>query len=207
MDDRPRNVDNGRGRENRRDAILSAAAELFSSAGYSATGVDEIGEAAGITGPAIYRHFGGKGEVLNELVTRRIEDLLAGVADVVGDRSSPEHVLRGLVENLIAAVLADRHAWVVLNREQRHLDRPSRLKLNRAHRIHGEEWTHALRQVRPELSDDDAVTIVNGAFGVAASITHRMVADVSDEVMSRGLVEASMRILLETPVSTRRAAS
>ena len=198
---------NGDGRKGRRDAILAAAVELFSNNGYAATGVDEIGEAAGITGPAIYRHFGGKGQVLNEVVTRRIEELLAGVADVIDDDASPEQVLRGLAENLIAAVLADRHAWVVLNREQRHLDRSSKMKLNRAHRVHGEEWIHALRQVRPELSDDEAVTIVNGAFGVAASITHRLVADVSDESLSSALVEASMRILLETPVPARRAAS
>lgn len=192
-------------RKGRRDAILAAAAELFSSNGYAATGVDQIGEAAGITGPGIYRHFGGKSQVLNEVITRRIEDLLAGVADVVDGALSPEEVLRGLVHNIIDAVLADRAAWAVLTREHRHLDRSSRMKLNRAHRLHTDEWIHALGQVRPELAGDEVSTIVHGAFGVAASITHRIVADVSDEAVAGALGEASMRILLQTPAPARPA--
>src|SRR3990172_3114367 len=41
----------------RREAILDAATHLFSARGYADTGIDDIGAAVGITGPAVYRHF------------------------------------------------------------------------------------------------------------------------------------------------------
>ena len=52
----------------RRDEILAAAVKLFHERGYHATGMDDIGAEAGISGPAIYRHFKGKEEILEVLL-------------------------------------------------------------------------------------------------------------------------------------------
>ena len=43
----------------RKDRILTAAANLVAQKGYHAVSMTEIGTTAGITGPAIYRHFLG----------------------------------------------------------------------------------------------------------------------------------------------------
>src|SRR3954464_9317806 len=43
--------------KDRRARIALAAAELFCERGYHGVGIDEIAEAVGITGPAVYRHF------------------------------------------------------------------------------------------------------------------------------------------------------
>ena len=56
----------------RREAIVAAAAELFAENGYAAVGMDDIGAAAGVTGPAIYRHFEAKAAVLTEVFDRII---------------------------------------------------------------------------------------------------------------------------------------
>jgi AcrR family transcriptional regulator len=49
----------------RRDRrIADAAANLFLARGFDSVGVDEIGELAGVTGPAIYRHFRSKADLL-----------------------------------------------------------------------------------------------------------------------------------------------
>ena len=48
-------------------AILDSAKRLFYERGYDGVGVDEIGAASGVTGPAIYRHFTGKEEILATL--------------------------------------------------------------------------------------------------------------------------------------------
>lgn len=190
-------------RAGRKEAILAAAADLFSNQGYSATGIDEIGEAAGITGPGVYRHFGGKSAVLDEVITRRITELINGVAEVVAAADGPEEVLSGLVDNLVGAVLGDRASWAVFTREQRHLEPASRSKVNRAHRLHLEEWVHALVQLRPELSEPEARTVVHGAFGIAGSITHRHGAPVSDEALAATLHDAAMNVLLRTPAPAR----
>lgn len=47
---------------------MDAALNLFSEKGYAAVGVDEIGAAAGVKGPAIYHYFKGKEAILDELV-------------------------------------------------------------------------------------------------------------------------------------------
>jgi len=46
-----------------KEKLLQAAFELFSERGFAAVGIREIGDRAGLTNPAIYQHFKGKGEL------------------------------------------------------------------------------------------------------------------------------------------------
>jgi AcrR family transcriptional regulator len=190
-----------RTRGNRREVILEAAAELFSQRGYPATGVDEIGEAAGISGPGVYRHFGTKNEVLGEVVDRAIARVVSGVAAVVGASDDGWDVLRGLVDNMVRAVLSDRAAWTVVVREQRHLDPGASRTLGRAHRLHIEEWVHALAQVRPELPDADVRVIVHGVLGVCAPFAVRPDTGLDDERLVALLADLAMKILRDTRVA------
>jgi len=48
----------------RRQAVLDAACEAFSAASYRGATTAEIAEAAGISEPILYRHFGSKRELL-----------------------------------------------------------------------------------------------------------------------------------------------
>jgi TetR/AcrR family transcriptional regulator len=66
MDRKPVERDETRGR------ILEAALELFSRRGYEGTGIQEIVDAAGLTKPSLYYHFGSK------------QGLLEAVAGVFG---------------------------------------------------------------------------------------------------------------------------
>jgi AcrR family transcriptional regulator len=157
----------------RREAILASAATLFSQHGYPATGIDEIGAAAGITGPGVYRHFDNKNGVLGEVVRRAVEHVVDGVAQVVDDGATDWDVLEGLVRNMISAVLSDRAAWAVVVREQRHLDPSARRVLGRAHRLHIEEWVHALSGARPDLTDAEVRVIVHGVLGLTAPFAVR----------------------------------
>lgn len=54
----------------KKEKIMDAALNLFSEKGYAAVGVDEIGAAAGVKGPAIYHYFRGKEAILTELIDR-----------------------------------------------------------------------------------------------------------------------------------------
>lgn len=74
-----------------RRAILRAAAGLFAQRGYDAVSVREIVEAAGITKPALYYHFGNKEGValavmrgLMEAADAIREQSFAGAADIRG---------------------------------------------------------------------------------------------------------------------------
>ena len=50
-----------------RERILASALKLFSEKGYAGVSVDQIAEAVGIKGPALYNHFKGKESILNSL--------------------------------------------------------------------------------------------------------------------------------------------
>ena len=155
----------------RREAILAAAAELFSARGYPATGIDEIGEAVGITGPGVYRHFDSKSDVLAQVIRRAAQPLVDDVVGLLEGNDDPAAVLTGLVDALFDRVAADPAGFAVLTAERHHLDKRTLRSVDRLHRLHIGEWVNALQGVRPDLSDDEARTIVNGVFGLTLAVT------------------------------------
>jgi AcrR family transcriptional regulator len=188
----------------RRQLIVESAARLFSQRGYPATGIDEIGEGAGITGPGVYRHFDNKGEVLSEVVRRAVERVVAGVAEVVDEGATDWEVLEGLVANMITSVLDDRVGWAVVVREQRHLDPDAQRVLNRAHRLHLEEWVHALSSARPDLTDAEVRVIVHGVLGVTAPFAVRYDAGL-DRARTEAWLQATAMAVLRGTVPVRPA--
>src|SRR6476659_10380873 len=66
------------GRRSRREEILQIAVGLFASRGYHGVSMDDIGAAAGVTGPALYHHFAGKEAMLAAALNPVSEQLLEG---------------------------------------------------------------------------------------------------------------------------------
>src|ERR671933_1346386 len=86
------------GNPSRREQILRAAAQLFAERGARAVGVDDVGAAVGVTGPAIYRHFSSKDAMLTEMLVRISERLLdGGAARVTEAGDDPAAQLRALI--------------------------------------------------------------------------------------------------------------
>ncbi|MGZ4674433.1 MAG: TetR/AcrR family transcriptional regulator [Ilumatobacteraceae bacterium] len=72
-----------RARLSRRDELLSVAADLFAERGFAKVTVDDIGNAVGISGPALYHHFDGKESLLGEMLVGISESLLTKATAVV----------------------------------------------------------------------------------------------------------------------------
>lgn len=62
----------------RRQELLAIAAEQFATRGFHNVTVDDIGAAAGVSGPALYHHFSGKEQLLGEMLISISERLLDG---------------------------------------------------------------------------------------------------------------------------------
>src|SRR4029077_10721509 len=92
----------------RPELILVAATELFSERGFPAVGVDDIGRAAGITGPAVYRHFPSKVAILVALLDRISDRLVEGGEAQLSRGRSPRPLLERLVGFHIDHVLGER---------------------------------------------------------------------------------------------------
>src|SRR5918999_5940164 len=69
-------------RGQRKERILASATSLFEENGFHGAGIDDIAAAAGVTGPAIYRHFKNKDAVLVALFDR-LAERLAAIVEVV----------------------------------------------------------------------------------------------------------------------------
>ena len=60
-----------------RERILDAAERLFFSTGITASGVDSVAAAAGVSVVTLYKHFGAKDNLLCEVLSRRLNSWTA----------------------------------------------------------------------------------------------------------------------------------
>ena len=67
----------------RKERILSSAADLMARDGYPAVSMIQIGAAAGIVGSGVYRHFDSKSTILRVLLDRVIAKMAAGTTELV----------------------------------------------------------------------------------------------------------------------------
>ena len=81
----------------RREEILAAAAELFARHGFHGVGIDDIGAAVGISGPALYRHFSSKDAILGEMLVSISKSLLEGGSGRVAAAETSSEALSELV--------------------------------------------------------------------------------------------------------------
>ncbi|WP_067672580.1 TetR/AcrR family transcriptional regulator [Nocardia miyunensis] len=100
--------------------IIQAAANLFQDAGYQNVSIDDIGSAVGLTGPAVYRHFKGKHDILVHT--------LIGQVELVEDMARRAAEGEGAPDERMAAFLAEledlavhRDEAMLWRRERRHL--------------------------------------------------------------------------------------
>ncbi|HMK11658.1 MAG TPA: TetR/AcrR family transcriptional regulator [Acidimicrobiales bacterium] len=158
----------------RRDEILAAAVKLFHERGYHATGMDDIGAEAGISGPAIYRHFTGKEEILEILLLDAAQTGLEAAHEVVRSAPSPRAALERLARHYVGSIAANPALAFVGVYERRTLSADTRARMDRLERLHLEEWLHALVQLRPQLHDAEARIMIRAVHGMAvAAIVYR----------------------------------
>lgn len=120
----------------RRERILAAAAELIAERGYHAVSMTDLGVAAGIVGPGIYRHFDSKAAVLASLFERVIDALLERASTIVDQARDEREALTGLVADHVSLVINDRELAIVYYRELHNLSDEQRRRLRRKQRLY-----------------------------------------------------------------------
>jgi AcrR family transcriptional regulator len=100
----------------RRALIARAAGRLFARHGYAGTRLEDVAAAAHVTKPIVYRHFGSKKGLYMALLVKHEEDLPTFVEGVDGG-SSPEALVRAILERWLDYVRENSHAWTMLFRD------------------------------------------------------------------------------------------
>ncbi len=160
-------------RPSRREQILRAAAQLFAERGSRAVGVDDVGAAVGVTGPAIYRHFASKDAMLAEMLVRISERLLAGgAARVVAAGADPADQLRALVAFQVDFALDNPALITVQDRDLGALSEGDARQVRRLQRRYVEEWVAVLARLDPAASTAACRTRAHAVFGLINSTPH-----------------------------------
>jgi AcrR family transcriptional regulator len=156
-------------RRSRRDEILEIAVGLFASRGYHGVSMDDIGAAAGVTGPALYHHFAGKEAMLAAALIPVSESLLAGGrARIAEHQGDPRGGLAALVDFHVDFALANPAVIVLHLHELDRLPEEPRRQIRRLQRLYVEEWVGVLTTLR-ELQPAEARVLAHAAFGLMNS--------------------------------------
>ncbi|WP_205873918.1 SACE_7040 family transcriptional regulator [Mycobacterium camsae] len=161
-------------KSDRRQQLLSAAERLFAERGFLAVRLEDIGAAAGVSGPAIYRHFPNKESLLVELLVGISAGLLAGARAVQDRGADAVATLNGLIDFHLDFALGEPDLIRIQDRDLAHLPAAAERQVRKAQRQYVEIWVGVLRQLNPDLAEADARLMAHAVFGLLNSTPHSM---------------------------------
>lgn len=157
----------------RREQILRAAAQLFAERGARAVGVDDVGAAVGVTGPAIYRHFASKDAMLAEMLLRISEHLLEGGSErVAAAGEDPLAQLRALIGFQVDFALDNPALITVQDRDLGSLSDADAAQVRRLQRRYVEIWVAVLARLHPAAEAAACRARAHAVFGLINSTPH-----------------------------------
>ncbi|CAA0130772.1 Transcriptional repressor Mce3R [Mycolicibacterium vanbaalenii] len=159
-------------KSDRRSQLLAAAERLMAEHGYLAVRLEDIGAAAGVSGPAIYRHFPNKEALLVELLVGVSTRLLVGATDVVGRSADPDAALAGLIDFHLDFALGESDLIRIQDRDLGNLPPTAKRQVRRKQRQYVEVWVDVLRRRDIELTEADARLAAHATFGLLNSTSH-----------------------------------
>ncbi|GIF11552.1 TetR family transcriptional regulator [Actinoplanes teichomyceticus] len=132
--------------------------------------MDDIGSAAGVTGPALYHHFAGKEAMLVAALIPVSESLLEGGRERVARHpAEAEAALADLIDFHVDFALANPAVIALHLHELDRLPEEPRRQIRRLQRLYVEEWVGVLTLLRPELEASEARVLAHAAFGLMNS--------------------------------------
>ncbi|WP_073449909.1 TetR/AcrR family transcriptional regulator [Streptomyces yunnanensis] len=138
----------GRGRIDKRHAILDAAFVVFAREGYGKASVDAIADEAGVAKPTLYNHFGGKEDLFREAMAAAAEQATAKSLAVVAGLASDVEDLSGVLADVGYRLLlchSSDEAWA--------LRRLLYAEISRFPELFDTVWGHGPNQLSEALAD------------------------------------------------------
>jgi TetR/AcrR family transcriptional regulator, cholesterol catabolism regulator len=122
-------------RSSAREAIFSAATQLFGERGYSGTTMRDIAREVGILPGSLYAHIASKDAVLLEIIEGGVDRFNAAVDDIDARHLLPEAALREAIRAHLAIVGENPQRTLIVFHQWRFLDEANRDRLltKRAH--------------------------------------------------------------------------
>ena len=139
---------------------------LFHERGFDGVGVDLIGERAGVSGPAIYRYFSGKDEILVTLLDEAIDRVLMSTGGQFDDsREELEHLVKGHVQR----ALEERELMSIWTKEHNKIPKQYRSRLRSRINRYIDRWVDCLAACYPDQPRGFLVAAVHATHGMIDS--------------------------------------
>ncbi len=187
-------------KSDRRDKLVAAAERLVAERGFLAVRLEDIGAAAGVSGPAIYRHFPNKEALLVELLVGISTRLLAGAKAVVADAPGAEDALGGLIDFHLDFALGESDLIRIQDRDLGYLPEPAKRQVRKAQREYVEIWVDVLLRLNRASDEADARLMAHAVFGLLNSTPHSVRPGTAKSA-GRGTVSGSRAILREMTIA------
>ncbi|WP_051940478.1 TetR/AcrR family transcriptional regulator [Phaeacidiphilus oryzae] len=174
---RPQPAESGGPAPSRREELLRAAVRLFHQRGFEAVSVNELGAAVGIAGPSVYKHFGGKAEILAAASARtreRVRLAMEGALAAPGGSGTPGETLERMLDAYIDYAVGNPDNLGLVPTGTVHLPEPDLRESLAFRREFVGGWAGLLGESRPGLEPtaaritvQAAVTLINDAVSLA----------------------------------------
>lgn len=183
----------------RREAIMESAKVLFAKHGFLAVSIDDIGGGAGVSGPAVYKHFSSKEAILSELLVGISNYLKAGGGHIVENwkATSSQEILVRLIDFHLAFAVSEPELIRIHDRDLGSLPYDARERVRALQRAYVQRWVGVLTAMS-DLTRDQATVRVHAVFGMLNS-TPYVVRRKPEDVIRSQLRRAALAAL-EIPV-------
>jgi AcrR family transcriptional regulator len=182
----------------RRLQLVRAASRLFAKRGFRAVSMEDLAAEAGVSGPAVYRHFTSKEALLADLLIDVSEQLLERGRQHATS-ASPLEALASLVAFHTDFALRDRDLIRIQDHDLANLALEDARTVSRLQRSYLEVWVGVLRRIDPALSESVARTKIQAVFGLLNSTPHS--ASHRDTEATRSILEAMAMDALGTTLA------
>ncbi|MEV4154952.1 TetR/AcrR family transcriptional regulator [Nocardia salmonicida] len=147
--------------DSRSERMIIAAAHLFEERGFGAVSIEDIGAAVGVSGAALYHHFAGKTQLLNEIIDRNNEWVEIYAQRALAEGANPRASLRLLLRYYVEFALDRTDLVGTAVSEIGHLPDDAAARYRRIHREANISWARLLQSIRPELSMPTARVLIH----------------------------------------------
>ncbi|MEJ6785582.1 TetR/AcrR family transcriptional regulator [Aminobacter sp. Piv2-1] len=125
--------------------IMTVAAKLFAERGYDGVGISEVGEATGFGKGALYYHIKSKEDLLFDIMTIYMMDLIAAARGIAESDLPAAARLSALSSNFMSIMFASRAEMTVCFREVHALSEARQKGVLRLHSEYLEIWDRIFR--------------------------------------------------------------
>jgi TetR/AcrR family transcriptional regulator len=143
------------GYDTQREQILARAAELFARQGYTATSMNQVALACGVSKPSLYHYVRDKYQLLVEIAEDHVGRLKALAAEAHAQPAQPEARVRAMIASFLEVYAESQSAHRVLTEDVKFLEAADRKRVLDVQREVVAAFAEAIADTRPELRATD----------------------------------------------------